>query len=103
MSLLSRCRTLLSKPHLGLIALISVIVPRRLRVDWRNRCFQTFEPATAGHDARWAFGGDRRARKAALVEIQYDTKVGYASYVYLLLIGAGIIRPGRPTKPVAPR
>jgi uncharacterized membrane protein len=29
----------------------------------------------------------------ALIEIRYTTKVGYASYVYLLLIGAGIFRP----------
>jgi macrolide transport system ATP-binding/permease protein len=32
----SRWRTVVSKPHLGLIALIGVIVPRRLRVDWRE-------------------------------------------------------------------
>lgn len=30
---------------------------------------------------------------AALIEIRYATEVGYASYVYLLLIGAGIMRP----------
>ena len=36
MSLLSRCRNLVSKPHLGLIALLSVFVPRRLRFDWRQ-------------------------------------------------------------------
>jgi uncharacterized membrane protein len=29
---------------------------------------------------------------AALVEIEVGTNVGYASYVYLLLIGAGIVR-----------
>ena len=29
---------------------------------------------------------------AALIEIQYATNVGYASYVYLLLIGAGLVR-----------
>jgi macrolide transport system ATP-binding/permease protein len=34
--LLSRCRKLFSKPHLRLIAIIGVIVPRRLRVDWRE-------------------------------------------------------------------
>jgi predicted permease len=34
--LLSRCRKLFSKPHLGLIAIIGVIVPRRLRADWRE-------------------------------------------------------------------
>jgi len=34
--LLSRCKALFSKPHLGLIAMIGVIVPRRLRVDWRE-------------------------------------------------------------------
>jgi len=32
----SRWRTFLSKPYLGLIAIIGVIVPRRLRVDWRE-------------------------------------------------------------------
>jgi predicted permease len=35
-SLVSRCRKLLSRPHLGLIALVGVIVPRRLRADWRE-------------------------------------------------------------------
>jgi predicted permease len=35
-SLVSRCKTLLSRPHLGLIALVGVIVPRRLRADWRE-------------------------------------------------------------------
>jgi predicted permease len=35
-SWLSRCKALVSKPHLGLIAIIGVIVPRRLRVDWRE-------------------------------------------------------------------
>jgi uncharacterized membrane protein len=38
---------------------------------------------------------------AALIEITIDAKVGYASYVYLLLIGAGIIRPGRATRSAA--
>jgi predicted permease len=32
----SRWRRVLSKPHLALIAIIGVIVPRRLRVDWRE-------------------------------------------------------------------
>lgn len=36
MALVSRWRTLFSKPHLALIALVGVIVPRRLRVDWRE-------------------------------------------------------------------
>ena len=36
MSLLSRCQALFRKPHLRLIAIISVIVPRRLRIDWRQ-------------------------------------------------------------------
>ncbi len=36
MSGTSRWRTFLSRPHLGLIAIIGVIVPRRLRVDWRE-------------------------------------------------------------------
>jgi predicted permease len=35
-SLRDRCRRLLSKPHLYLIAVIAVIVPRRLRADWRE-------------------------------------------------------------------
>lgn len=30
---------------------------------------------------------------AALVEIEAGTRVGYATYVYLLLIGAGVVRP----------
>ena len=30
---------------------------------------------------------------SALIEIEIGTKVGYASYVYLLLMGAGIMRP----------
>ena len=36
MSGTSRWRTFLSRPHLGLVAIIGVIVPRRLRVDWRE-------------------------------------------------------------------
>ncbi|MGH9938505.1 MAG: ABC transporter permease, partial [Blastocatellia bacterium] len=36
MSLLSRCKRLFTKPHLRLIALVGVIVPRRLRADWRQ-------------------------------------------------------------------
>jgi hypothetical protein len=32
----SRWRTFFSKPHLRLIAILGVIVPRRLRVDWRE-------------------------------------------------------------------
>ncbi len=30
---------------------------------------------------------------AALIEIEFAEHVGYASYVYLLLIGAGLFRP----------
>jgi uncharacterized membrane protein len=33
---------------------------------------------------------------AALIEIRFATNVGYASYVYLLLIGAGLFRPRIP-------
>ncbi len=36
MSLLSRCKRLFTRPHLRLIALVGVIVPRRLRADWRQ-------------------------------------------------------------------
>jgi predicted permease len=36
MSLLYRCKRLLTKPHLRLIALVGVIVPRRLRSNWRR-------------------------------------------------------------------
>ncbi len=36
MSRIPRWRVLLSRPHLALIAIIGVIVPRRLRVDWRQ-------------------------------------------------------------------
>jgi len=35
-SLVSRGKKLVSRPHLGLIALVGVIVPRRLRADWRE-------------------------------------------------------------------
>jgi predicted permease len=35
-SLLSRCRRLLSKPHILVIAIVAVIVPRRLRAGWRE-------------------------------------------------------------------
>jgi len=33
---LSRCKLLFTRPHLRLIALLGVIVPRRLRADWRQ-------------------------------------------------------------------
>jgi predicted permease len=36
MSLLSRCKRLFRRPHLRLIALFGVIVPRRLRANWRR-------------------------------------------------------------------
>ena len=36
MSLISRCRRLLSTPHLRVIAIIGAIVPRRLRAAWRE-------------------------------------------------------------------
>lgn len=36
MALLSRCKRLFRRPHLRLIALVGVIVPRRLRADWRQ-------------------------------------------------------------------
>ena len=36
MSLRSRCQQLLARPHLRLIALVGLIVPRRLRADWRQ-------------------------------------------------------------------
>jgi hypothetical protein len=35
-SLLSRCKRLLRQPHLRLIALVGLFVPRRLRADWRQ-------------------------------------------------------------------
>ncbi len=36
MSLISRSKRLFAKPHLRLIRLVGVIVPRRLRADWRQ-------------------------------------------------------------------
>src|SRR5262245_55247701 len=36
MSLLSRFKQCFAKPHLRLIAILGVIVPRRLRADWRQ-------------------------------------------------------------------
>ena len=35
-SLLSPFRALLSRPHLGVVSIVGVIVPRRLRADWRE-------------------------------------------------------------------
>ena len=36
MSLLSKCKRFFTRPHLWLIRLISVIIPRRLRAGWRR-------------------------------------------------------------------
>ena len=36
MHLLSRCKRLFPRPHLRLIAFVGLIVPRRLRADWRQ-------------------------------------------------------------------
>lgn len=36
MLLLNRCKRLFTKPHIRLITLVGVIVPRRLRADWRR-------------------------------------------------------------------
>ncbi|MBO0858443.1 MAG: ABC transporter permease [Chloracidobacterium sp.] len=36
MSMLACCKRLLTKPHLRLMALVGVIVPRHLRADWRR-------------------------------------------------------------------
>ena len=36
MSLIARAKRIFTKPHLRLIALVGVIVPRRLRADWRQ-------------------------------------------------------------------
>ncbi len=36
MPLLARCQQLFTKPHLRLIAFVGVLVPRRLRADWRQ-------------------------------------------------------------------
>lgn len=35
-SFISRCKGLFSKPHLRVIALVGLVVPRRLRSDWRQ-------------------------------------------------------------------
>jgi putative ABC transport system permease protein len=36
MRMLSRCKQCFARPHLSVIALLGVIVPRRLRADWRH-------------------------------------------------------------------
>src|SRR6185369_3561531 len=36
MTLFARCKRFFSRPHLRLIAIVGVIVPRRLRADWRQ-------------------------------------------------------------------
>jgi macrolide transport system ATP-binding/permease protein len=53
-SLASRCRKLFSKPHLRVIAIVGLIVPRRLRTDWRRE----WEAELRCHERRLA-GWDR--------------------------------------------
>ena len=69
---------------------------------WRHACRHLVNESVTDAQALW-----RSVRRrffiaaavmiagiaAALIEIRVDTNVGYASYVYLLLIGAGLFRP----------
>jgi uncharacterized membrane protein len=68
---------------------------------WRHACRYLVNETVTDADALWRsvrhrfFGAAAiivAGILAALIEIQYATNVGYASYVYLLLIGAGFVR-----------
>ena len=69
---------------------------------WRHACRHLVNETVTDAHALWHFMRRRLVIAAgvilagiiaALIEIRYATNVGYASYVYLLLIGAGIVRP----------
>jgi putative ABC transport system permease protein len=61
MSPLNRCKRLLTKPHIRLIALVGVIVPRRLRADWRREW-----ESELGHREELLAEWDRLDRRARL-------------------------------------
>jgi len=69
---------------------------------WRRACRHLANESVTDPDALWrairtrfyfAAGVIVAGIAAAMFEIRYATNVGYASYVYLLLIAAGLVRP----------
>jgi uncharacterized membrane protein len=71
---------------------------------WRRAAHHLVNESVTDAEALWRFMRWRflmaalvivLGMVAALVEIETDTNVGYASYVYLLLIAAGIVRHRR--------
>ena len=71
---------------------------------WRRALFQLADETVADGRALWHYVRSRylfaagiivAGMVAALVEIQVGLTVGLASYCYLLLIGAGVVRPGK--------
>jgi uncharacterized membrane protein len=68
---------------------------------WRRACRHLVNETVTDAQALWRSVRRRFFASAAiiiagmlgaLIEIEYATNVGYASYVYLLLIGAGLVR-----------
>jgi uncharacterized membrane protein len=68
---------------------------------WRRACLHLFNDSDGAGAALWREMRTRFLRAAlvilagvvaALIEIEAGTKLGLASYVYLLLIGAGLVR-----------
>lgn len=73
---------------------------------WRRAAHHLIQDPDIDGDALWHFMSRRfgaaalvivLGMAAALVEIELSTHVGYASYLYLLLIAAGIVRHRRDT------
>jgi len=69
---------------------------------WRRACLHLANETVTEPEALWrairarffvAAGVIVSGIAAALIEIRYATNVGYASYVYLLLIALGLVRP----------
>ncbi|MFO1316396.1 MAG: TMEM175 family protein [Burkholderiales bacterium] len=79
---------------------------------WRRGALHLSNETVVDGAALWAFMRSRflfaggvivLAIVAALVEIEFGTKVGYATYVYLLLIVVGVARPRHAPSPVRHR
>ncbi|MFO1413069.1 MAG: TMEM175 family protein [Burkholderiales bacterium] len=73
---------------------------------WRRAAHHLMKDSEVGGEELWRFMRRRFGAAAlvivlgmvaALVEIELSTNVGYASYIYLLLIAAGVVRHRRDT------
>jgi len=82
------------------VNLILILVAEMLM--WRRGCRHLINDTVTDADALWkmmrrrflvAAGVLVAGIVAALIEIRYATSVGYASYVYLLLIAVGLVSP----------